>query len=116
MPAANREALTPLNAQLTHLTPAILGDKPDQTICMRGENAVKLDALARNLDGDLYVFAVNYDQALRKTPATVAANGLPAGTKVIVVDDDGTVTSEKGFFVDVSELLAVRMYRITSAG
>ncbi len=38
--------------------------------------------------------------------------GIPALTDVTVVDEDRTVTSEEGFFVDLFEPLAVHIYRI----
>lgn len=111
VPEANREALTRINAQLTRLAPAILGDKPDQTTSIRGEEAVKLDALAKRFNGELYIFAVNYDEALRKTRATVTVSGLSAGAKVIVVDEERTIASGEGFFVDTFAPLAVHIYR-----
>jgi len=115
MPAANREAITRINAQITRLAPAILGEEPDRAVSIRGEKAVKLDSLAKRLNGDLYIFAVNYDERLRKTRAAVSLNGLSAGTKVIAVDEDRTITSKEGFFLDTFEPLAVHIYRIGSA-
>ncbi len=116
VPEANREALARFNAQLTRLAPAILGEKPDQAVSIRGENGVKLDALAKKLDRDLYIFAVNYDERLRKTRAIVTVSGLSAGTEVIVVDEERTITSSEGFFADTFEPLAVHIYRTGSSG
>lgn len=116
VPPANREAMTQINAQITRLTPAILGDEPEQIVSIRSEESVKLDTLAKCKNGELYIFAVNYDESLRETRAKVEVEGIPALTKVIVVDEDRTVTSEEGFFVDVFEPLAVHIYRISSAG
>ena len=111
VPAANREALARINAQVTRLAPAILGDPPDRAMSIRGENGVKLDALARRHNGDLYIFAVNYDEHFRKTRATVRLDRLAAGTTVAVVDENRVITSNEGFFVDTFEPLAVHIYR-----
>jgi len=112
VPAANREAITQINAQVTRLAPAILGDEPERTVSIRGEKAVKLDALAKCKNGELYIFAVNYDESLRETQARVEVEGIPALAEVCVVDEDRTITSEEGFFVDLFDPLAVHIYRI----
>ncbi len=115
VPPANREAIAQINAQVTRLAPAILGDEAKEAVSIRGEDAVKLDALAKRHNRDLYVFAVNYDEALRRTQARVNVEGMSAVTRVAVVDEDRTVTSQEGFFLDMFEPLAVHIYRISLA-
>jgi len=112
VPPANREALAQINAQITRLAPAILGDDPKRAVSIRGENAVKLDAMARQKDGDLYIFTVNFDEAQRKTTATIKVEGLKAGTEIAVVDEGRTIRSDEGSFSDTFEPLAVHIYRI----
>ena len=116
VPEANRRALAIINAQVTRLAPAILGEKPDQGVSIRSEGGVKLDALAKGLNADLYIFAVNYDEALRETRATVSVSGLAAGTKVMVVDEERGVISKEGAFFDTFEPLAVHIYRVPLSG
>ncbi len=112
VPEVNREAITRINSQVTRLAPAILGEKPDRAVSIRGGQAVKLDALAKRLNGDLYIFAVNYDERLRKASATVTVGGLRAGAKVVVVDEKRAITSEEGLFAGEFEPLAVHIYRV----
>ncbi len=116
VPAANREAITRINAQLTRLSPVILGGETEQAVSIRGDEAVGLDALAKRLGGYLYIFALNYDGALRSTQATLTVGDLPAGAKVTVIDEDRTITSENGYFVDTFEPLDVHIYHIAGSG
>jgi len=116
VPPANREALRQTNDQITRLAPAILGDKPGRIVSIHGDNAVKLDALAKRKGGDLYIFAVNYDETLQKTKGTVKVEGLKAGIEVVVVDEGHTIPSGDGFFSDIFEPLAVHIYRVEIPG
>jgi hypothetical protein len=115
VPPANREALAQINGQITRLAPAILGDEPGRAVSIQGENAVKLDALAKRKDGDIYIFAVNYDEAMKKAAATVKVEGLKAGTNVIVDNENRTIKSNDGSFEDSFEPLAVHVYRLAIA-
>jgi len=112
VPPTNREAMRRINAQLTRLAPAILGEDPAQAVSIRGDEAVKLDALAKRFGENLYIFALNYDGSLRSTRATVTVGDLSAGTSVTVIDEDRTIASENGYFVDTFEPLDVHIYRI----
>ncbi len=76
------------------------------------EGDVKLAVLAREHNGQLYLFAVNYDQRQVKAEARVAVEGLPAGAEVAVIDEDRTIRSEAGSFADSFEPLAVHIYQI----
>jgi hypothetical protein len=113
VPPENREALQQINAQITHLAPAILGDEPRRAVAIQSEDGVKLDAMARRKGNDLYVFAVNYDERMKATRATIKVEGLPAGTDVVVVDENRSIKSKAGSFTDTFEPLAVHIHRVS---
>ncbi|MHC4181084.1 MAG: hypothetical protein ACYSWU_26605, partial [Planctomycetota bacterium] len=112
VPEENRKALGEINGQITRLAPAILGKRPQRAVSVKAEGAAKIDAVAREHGGRLYVFAVNYDERLVKSKAKIAIEGLPSGAEVVVVDEARTIRSEPGSFADVFEPLAVHIYRI----
>ena len=111
-PEENRKALGEINAQITRLAPAILGRQPEGAVTIEPQGAVKIDAMAKTHDGRLYVFAVNYDERLLKSSATVKVEGLASGTEVVVVDQARTIRSDAGSFTDSFETLAVHIYRV----
>jgi hypothetical protein len=112
VPDQNRAALRQINEQITRLTPAVLGDAPQQTVSIACEDDVRAGALAKLHGGCLYVFAVNFDSRLQRTNATISITGLPAATKIEVVDEDRSLTAQAGSFADVFEPLAVHVYRV----
>lgn len=124
VPKENREALAEINAQVTRLTPAILGSAPKSAATVETEGGVKVGAMSREHDGSLYIFAVNYDESSEATKATFKVDGLKAGVFVEVVDEQEpgvdiaaddewrTVTSEEGQFHDTFEPFAVHIYRL----
>jgi len=112
VPEENRKALRQINDQITRLAPAILGQEPKRPVAVKAADQLKLAAMAREHDGDLYVFAVNYDERQVDAKATVAVDSLPAGTEVTVIDEDRTVRSGAGSFTDAFAPLAVHLYRI----
>jgi hypothetical protein len=112
VPEENRRAIREINEQITRLAPAILGAPPRCPVTIDAPDSVKLDVMAKRLDGARYVFAVNYDERLRPAKATVRVPGLPAGTSVVVVDEDRTLRSAAGSFSDSFEPLAVHIYRV----
>jgi hypothetical protein len=112
VPPENRKALAEINAQITRLAPAILGDDPGRAVSIISKENVKLDAMAKRKDGDLYIFAVNYDETLKKAAATIKVEGLKAGMSVVVEDEGRTLKADNGSFEDPFEPLAVHIYRI----
>jgi len=112
VPEENRRALREINGQITRLTPAILGGQPQRAVTIKSEESVKLDVMAKTLDRQLVVFAVNYDQRYLGTEATIAVEGLAAGVDVEVVDEDRTIRSGAGSFSDRFDPMAVHIYRI----
>jgi len=112
VPEANRRALARINAQITRLTPALLGQRPKRPVSISSDGGVKLGILARESEGSLYIFAVNYDEHYREATATIQVEGLAAGTSVTVVDEDRTIETAAGTFSDMFTPLAVHIYRL----
>jgi hypothetical protein len=111
VPEENQRALRAINEQITRLAPALLSPAAAPALHIES-GGVKLDGLARLLDGRLHVFAVNYDERLKKTQATMRIEGLPEGKTVEVVDEGRSLRSEAGRFVDSFDPLAVHIYRL----
>ena len=120
-----RAELKRLNGQLTRLAPAILaaGAKKKVTTQLAGNLPCQFKATEH--EGSLYVFAQNTDlgegheklrQGQQISPragrATITVEGLKAGDKVEVVDEDRTIAAEAGKFTDQFGPLAEHIYRI----
>ena len=111
VPEENREALRKINEQITRLTPAILGRSFPRSVTIAG-GGVKLTALAKQHGGQLYIFAVNFDERLRKANATVDIESLPANSKVTVIDENREILCQAGSFRDTFGPLAVHIYKV----
>ena len=112
VPEENRRALREINGQITRLAPAILGRKPAGAVEIGTQGDARLAALARMHGGQLYVFAVNYDERLVDAAARIRVEGLAAGREIEVVDENRSVRSEDGSFSDAFRPLAVHIYRL----
>jgi hypothetical protein len=112
VPEPNRQALRRINDQITRLTPVILSAKPKRSVRVQTTNDVKVDFMARELDGRLILFAVNYDPDYRETKVVFHLEDLPAGTEVRVVEENRIVRSDSGFFTDTFAPLAVHIYQV----
>lgn len=112
VPEENRKALRQINDQIMRLAPAILGQKSNRSVTIQKTNGTKVACMARQHEGDLYVFAVNYDERQVPTEATVLVDSLPAETQVLVMDEDRALASGAGSFTDSFAPLAVHIYRI----
>lgn len=115
VPEANRQALRQINDQITRLTPAILGRPLEGSTSIESADKVKLDLMARRAGGNTYLFAVNYDERMKATTATIKLQGLAAGTRVAVVDEEREIAAGDGSFADNFAPLAVHIYRISQA-
>ena len=111
VPQQNRRALREINDQITRLAPAILGAPTNRKTALPAGD-VKVDAMVREHGGNVYVFAVNYDERLKGTSATFAIDGLPDGAAVEVIDEGRTLKVQGGRFSDRFEPLAVHIYRV----
>jgi len=107
-----QQELKRINNQITRLAPVILSApaKTEVSISITGD--VKADIMARRFKKRLYLFAVNYDPAERSGTATVNIPNLKAGTKIEVVDEDRSLTAQKGAFTDHFDPLAVHIYKL----
>ena len=120
-----RRELRRLNNQLTSLAPAILAPPAKKKIEMSLEGGLNCHFKATKFDGNTYIFAQNIDLGPgaetarqfdpiypRKGTATFTVKGLKAGTKIEVVDENRTITAEKGRFTDEFAPLAEHIYKI----
>lgn len=123
--AEMRSELKRLNAQLTRLAPALLADPARADVKMRLSGDLPCHLKATRHDGSLYIFAQNTDLgedavklrqfdpiSPRSGRATFIVEGLRAGTRIEVVDEDRTLTTEAGGFSDGFGPLAEHVYRI----
>ena len=92
------------NAQLTRLTPAILGTPVALRTTVSGG---RVDAIARRTGGKLYVFAVNVGRTT--ATASFAPRGL-GSRRVMVVDESRTLATASGTFKDAFGPLGVHLY------
>ena len=112
VPEENRKALRSINDQITRLAPAILAEQSATAVGVETEGDVKVDLMAKQHNGKLYVFAVNYDEQYKATTATIRVAGLASREQVTVVDENRTIRSDSGSFTDTFEPLAVHIYEI----
>lgn len=112
VPPENVEAMREINQQITRLAPAILSDRAKVDVNITLENQLKTDIMAKEYDGHIYLFAVNYDSQQKAGRATIEVPGLKAGTRIEVVDEDRTITATAGGFADDFGPLAVHIYKI----
>jgi hypothetical protein len=114
-----------LNTQISRLAPAILAPPFNGAISMELGAGLNCNLKATLYGNDLYLFAVNMDlgegakDAKQFDPiyprggkATISMEGLKAGTKIEVVDENRTLEAEKGRFSDDFAPLAEHIYRI----
>ena len=119
-----QKELARLNGQITRLAPAILADPAKVKIEMNMENGMNCQFKANELDGWIYIFAQNidlgpgaekskqYDPIFpRKGLATFTIEGLKAGTKIEVIDENRSLKTGKGKFTDEFGPLAEHIYK-----
>jgi hypothetical protein len=109
---ARHAELKALNEQITRLAPAILSAEAPVATKLVLENALATSLLAREHQGQLYLFAQNIDMQRRSGLGTVTVAGLKAGTAIEVVDENRTITAGDGTFTDHFAPLAVHVYRM----
>ncbi len=112
VPEENRKALRQINDQITRLAPAILADPAKPSVSIRAADGTKLAVLAKEHAGDLWLFAVNYDERFRRADAVLSIEGLKLGRAITVVDENRTIQADAGSFADPFEPLAVHIYRV----
>jgi hypothetical protein len=120
-----QQELERLNSQLARLAPAILARQTERKIEMKLGDGLNSHFKATESDGHLYLFAQNIDLGPdaekgkqyerihpRNGQATISVKGLKAGTVIQVIDENRTITADKGKFTDEFNALAEHVYRI----
>jgi hypothetical protein len=120
-----QKELKRLNEQITRLAPAILADPAKEKIEMVLGDNLACSFKATNSGGSLYIFAENNDLgpgaekakqfdpiSPRTAKAVFTVGRLIAGTKIEVVDENRTITAEKGRFQDEFSPLAEHIYKM----
>jgi len=108
IPEENQAELKRLNAQITELTPVILG-APVEGVTCESEGELPVDVMARKGDDGMYLFAVNLLREERQ--AKFAVPGLRAGLEVEVLGEARALTADQGGFSDAFGELQVHVYR-----
>ncbi len=112
VPPENVEAMKAINDQITRLAPIILSSPAKVKVAIQLDGQLKADIMARQYDGEIYLFAVNYDPQQKARQAVIEVEGLEAGAKIEVVDEDRVIEAAKGTFTDEFGPLAVHIYKI----
>ncbi len=112
VPPENVEAMKQINDQIAELAPVLLSGPAKMDATIELTDGLKGDIMAREHDGWLYLFAVNYDSRQAAGRATIRVEGLRAGTEVEVVDEGRVITAGNGTFLDPFAPLAVHIYRM----
>lgn len=120
-----QKELARLNAQITRLAPVILANPAKEKIEMSLGDKLACKFKATNSEKSLYIFAENNDLGLsaetakqfdpispRTAKAVFTVAGLKAGTKIEVIDENRTITADKGKFEDDFVPLAEHIYRL----
>jgi hypothetical protein len=108
--AAAEAELKRLNAQITRLAPAILATPAKTKMGMVLADGFACHLKATEQGGTVYIFAQNLD-GKSASKATFTAEGLKAGAKIEVVDENRMITAEDGKFSDDFAPLAEHVYR-----
>lgn len=116
--AAMQDEMKRINTQIVRLVPELLATPADDKVAISFADGLQGHRMAAEKDGSLLIVAQNLDVAGpdglggRSGKARIGVTGLKAGTTVVVVDEDRTLTSEDGAFEDAFEALGEHLYRI----
>lgn len=113
-----------LNNQVTRLAPAILANPSGRKISMKLGDGLYCQFKSTELEGSIYIFALNSDlgpgadKAKQFDPITPRSGqaifvvpGLKKGTKIEVIDEQRTIVAGKGKFTDEFAPLAEHIYK-----
>ncbi len=114
VPEENQVALRAINDQLTRLAPAILAKRNTRELRLSISPEVRVTAFSTEYEDFIYVFAVNYDSALKTAEVTfhIPSAENNQSVTVEVVDEERGLTLRKGQFTDTFAPLAVHIYRL----
>jgi hypothetical protein len=120
-----QKELARLNAQITRLAPAILASPAKEKIEMKLGDNLACSFKATNYKGSLYIFSENNDLGPgaekakqfdpitpRSAKAVFTIANLKAGTIIEVVDENRTITADKGSFADEFAPLAEHIFKL----
>jgi len=106
------QAVTAINRQVTRLARAINAAEPPGGVKVESTDAsVPISAMARELDGDTYVFAVPMNEGA--TRAQFALQNLPGDVLMEVVGEERDLNCADGKFSDDFQSWAVHIYKIS---
>jgi len=112
VPPENVRAMKQINDQITRLAPVILSEPAEAEVSIKLNGQLSGDIMAREHEGQLYLFAVNYDSRQLGGQAQIMVKGLEPGIKIEVVDENRTIKAADGAFADEFGPLAVHIYSI----
>jgi hypothetical protein len=112
VPPENIKAMKEINDQITRLASVILSEPARVKTSIQLEGQLKGDIMAREYDGKVYLFTVNYDPRQRAGRAVIKVEGLKAGTRIEVIDENRVLEATSGAFADEFGTLGVHIYRI----
>jgi hypothetical protein len=102
-----------LNTQITRLAPAICAAPAKAKTEIAFDNGISGHLMANDAEGGLFIVAQNLDLSGKSAKAKITVEGLRAGTKVEVVDENRTIVAAEGSFEDTFDALAEHVYRVT---
>jgi hypothetical protein len=102
------EELVRTNTQITDLTDPILAPAYGGTVSLDAPDGGRLDMMAREHGGFVYVFAVNMERSVQRASFTV--EGIVPGSQVEVFDEDRSLTAAGTTFEDSFDELGVHIY------
>jgi hypothetical protein len=112
VPPENVKAMREINDQITRLASVILCGPAGVKTSIQLEGQLSGDMMAREYDGQVYIFAVNYDPRQKAGRAVIEVEGLEAGTRIEVVDEARVIKAASGAFADEFGPLGVHIYKI----
>jgi len=108
---AMRQGVSAINEQIHRLAPILnAGSGNVEVSVVSSDPQVPVDVMVREVDGELYVFAVG--MRLASTSATFSIDGAKL-SRVTVVDEDRTLQSEAGAFTDHFDPYDVHIYHLS---
>jgi len=106
--AEQEEELVRTNTRITGLTDQILAPAYGGAVSLDAPDGGRLDMMAREHGGLVYVFAVNMERSAQRASFTV--EGMVPNSQVEVFDEDRTLTAAGTTFEDDFDELGVHIY------
>ncbi|MBT3341618.1 MAG: hypothetical protein HN712_09245 [Gemmatimonadetes bacterium] len=111
---AMRQGVAATNARIHSLAPVLNAGPGMVEVTVTTDDAqIPVDVMTRQVDGDLYVFAVGMRQGGVSATFSLAGAGVDALSKIEVVDESRTLPLAEAVFVDHFEPYDVHIYRLS---